>query len=80
MALHRLHLIENSEAWRPHMRSKARLRTAQVKYFVDPSIGLSALGVGSDELLFGHEFPRPTFRSSRNPRSENLCATPRRNN
>jgi len=50
-ALDRLHLIENSEAWRPHMRSRARLRTAPVRYFVDPSLGPAALGVGSAELF-----------------------------
>ena len=50
-ALHRLHLTDNSEAWLPHMRSKARLRTAPVRYFVDPSLGLAALGVGSAELM-----------------------------
>ncbi len=49
-ALGRLHLLDNSEAWRPHMRSRARLRTAQVRYFVDPSIGPAALGVGTKEL------------------------------
>jgi len=50
-ALDRLHLIDNSEAWRPHMRSRARLRQAPVRYFVDPSLGLAALNTGSTELL-----------------------------
>lgn len=50
-ALSRLHLTDNSEAWLPHMRSRARLRTAQVRYFVDPSLGPAALGVGSAELI-----------------------------
>lgn len=50
-ALDRLHLIENSEAWRPHMRSRARLRQAPVGYFVDPSLGLAALNSGSTEIL-----------------------------
>lgn len=50
-ALDRLHLTDNSEAWLPHMRSRARLRTAPVRYFVDPSIGPATLGVGSAELI-----------------------------
>jgi len=50
-ALERLHLTDNSEAWLPHMRSHARLRTAPVRYFVDPSLGPAALGVGSAELI-----------------------------
>jgi uncharacterized protein len=50
-ALDRLHLTDNAEAWRPHMRSRARLRTAPVRYFVDPSLGTAALNVGSTELI-----------------------------
>lgn len=50
-ALDRLHLIDDSQAWRPHMRSRARLRQAPVRYLVDPSIGLAALNVGTTELL-----------------------------
>ena len=49
-ALDRLKLSDNSEAWRPHMRSRARLRSAPVRYFVDPSLGTAALNVGSTEL------------------------------
>ncbi len=49
-ALERLHLLDNSEAWLPHMRSRTRLRTAPVRYFVDPSLGLAALGVGTADL------------------------------
>jgi predicted AAA+ superfamily ATPase len=49
-ALERLKLTDNSEAWRPHMRSRARLRAAPVRYFVDPSIGAAALNVGTAEL------------------------------
>lgn len=42
-ALARLWLVEDSPAWRPHMRSRTRLRTAPVRYFVDPSIATAAL-------------------------------------
>lgn len=48
--LERLRLTENSPAWRPHMRSKTPLRTAEVRYFVDPSLGTAALGIGTSEL------------------------------
>ena len=50
-ALDRLHLTDNSEAWLPHMRSRARLRTAPVRYFVDPSLGPAALDIGAAELI-----------------------------
>jgi len=50
-ALGRLHLIDDSESWLPHMRSRTRLRTTAVRYFVDPSLGPAALNCGSAELL-----------------------------
>ena len=54
-ALNRLGLLDDSEAWQPHMRSRARLRTAPTRYFVDPSIGTAALHVGTTDLL--HDLP-----------------------
>lgn len=53
-ALERLHLLDNSPAWLPHMRSRARLRTAPVRYFIDPSLGPAALGLGTSDLM--HDF------------------------
>ncbi|WOQ16165.1 ATP-binding protein [Raineyella sp. W15-4] len=50
-ALDRLKVTDNSPAWRPHMRSRTQLREAPVRYFVDPSLGLGALGAGSHQLL-----------------------------
>lgn len=50
-ALDRLMLTEPLPAWQPHMRSRTRLRASSVHHFVDPSIGVAALGVGSAELL-----------------------------
>ena len=50
-ALDRLHLLDNSPAWLPHMRSRARLRNGPVRYFVDPSLGPAALGIGTSELM-----------------------------
>jgi predicted AAA+ superfamily ATPase len=49
-ALDRLKLRDDSQAWRPHMRSRTRLRTAAVRYFVDPSLATAALDIGSAEL------------------------------
>ena len=43
-------LIEPIPAWRHHMRSRTRLRAAAVHHFVDPSLGVAALGVGVDGL------------------------------
>lgn len=49
-ALDRLMLIEPIPAWRPHMRSRTRLRAAAVHHFADPSLGVAALGAGTDAL------------------------------
>lgn len=69
-ALERLRMLDNSEAWLPHLRSRARLRTAPVRYFVDPSIGPAALGIGSAELMadlnaLGHHFEALVVRDLR---------------
>jgi predicted AAA+ superfamily ATPase len=50
-ALERLMVIEPLPAWRPHMRSRTQLRASAVHHFVDPALGLSALKVGTRELL-----------------------------
>ena len=50
-ALERLQLLDNSEAWQPHMRSRARLRKTATRYFVDPSIAATALGITSADLM-----------------------------
>lgn len=50
-ALDRLMLTENVPAWAPHMRSTTPLRASAARYMVDPSIGVSALQVGPNQLL-----------------------------
>lgn len=50
-ALKRLFVIEDLEAWNPNLRSKAAIRTADTRYFVDPSIASAALGIGPKDLL-----------------------------
>lgn len=50
-ALKRLFVIEESDAWNPNLRSKTAIRTANTRYFVDPSIACAALGVGPSGLL-----------------------------
>lgn len=44
-------MIEDSEAWNPNLRSKTAVRTANTRYFVDPSIGVAVLGLGPNDLL-----------------------------
>jgi predicted AAA+ superfamily ATPase len=38
-------------AWNPNLRSKAAIRTSDTRYFVDPSIATSALGLGPNDLI-----------------------------
>jgi uncharacterized protein len=42
-ALARLMITDNLEAWAPSLRSRTRLRSASVRYFVDPSLAIAAM-------------------------------------
>jgi uncharacterized protein len=49
--LERLMILENQPAWAPHLRSKAVLRSAPKRHFVDPSLAVAALGASPARLL-----------------------------
>lgn len=51
-ALKKIFVIEDSMAWNPNLRSKSAVRTSDTRYFVDPSIGTAALGIGPKDLIF----------------------------
>lgn len=50
-ALRRIFVIEDMPAWNPNLRSKTAIRTTDTRYFVDPSIGIAALGLGPRDLI-----------------------------
>ncbi|MCF0204688.1 MAG: ATP-binding protein [Muribaculaceae bacterium] len=50
-ALKKIFVIEDMEAWNPNLRSKAAIRAADTRYYVDPSIATAALGVGPKDLV-----------------------------
>ena len=50
-ALKMIFVIEDMAAWNPNLRSKTAIRTADTRYFVDPSIATAALGLGPIDLL-----------------------------
>lgn len=50
-ALERLYVIEDAPAWRSHLRSRATLRAAPKRHFVDPSLAVAALGGSPQRLL-----------------------------
>jgi len=50
-ALKKIFVIEDSVAWNPNLRSKTAIRTSDTRYYVDPSIGVAALGLGPKDLI-----------------------------
>ena len=66
-ALERLFVLHDLDAWTPQIRSKTAIRAAKKHLFVDPSIGLAALGIQpayfhNDLDLFGHVFENMVIR------------------
>ena len=47
-ALESLFVIKDIDAWTPQIRSKTAIRTAKKHIFIDPSIGLAALGINPE--------------------------------
>ncbi|MDO4487487.1 MAG: DUF4143 domain-containing protein [Eubacteriales bacterium] len=65
--LEALFVIMDIDAWTPQIRSKTAIRSAKKHIFVDPSIGLAALGISPDYFnndldLFGHVFENMVLR------------------
>lgn len=50
-ALKKIFVVEDMPAWNPNLRSKTAIRTSDTRYFVDPSIGVAALGLGEKDLI-----------------------------
>lgn len=50
-ALKKIFVIEEMPAWNPNLRSKTAIRSADTRYFVDPSIAVAALGLGPEDLV-----------------------------
>lgn len=65
--LEKLFVIQDIDAWTPQIRSKTAIRTAKKHIFVDPSIGIAALGLNPEYFekdidLFGHVFENMVLR------------------
>ena len=50
-ALRKIFVVEDMPAWNPNLRSKTAIRTADTRYFVDPSIATAALGMVPADLI-----------------------------
>jgi len=51
LALQRLFVIEELEAWNPNLRSKVAIREKNTRHFVDPSIATAALNITEENLF-----------------------------
>lgn len=70
VALEKMFITENLEAWNTHLRSKTRLTKSSKWFFVDPSVAAAALGYGEDQLkmdlnAFGFYFESMCLRDVR---------------
>ena len=50
-ALRRIFVIEDMPAWCPNLRCKTPVRTSDTRYFTDPSVATTVLGVGPGDLM-----------------------------
>ena len=50
-ALRKIFIIEDMPAWNPNLRSKTAIRTSDTRYFIDPSIATTALGINPQDLI-----------------------------
>lgn len=50
-ALKSLFVIEDMPAWNPNLKSKTAIRSADTRYFSDPSIATASLGIGPGDLM-----------------------------
>lgn len=50
-ALKRIFVIEDMPAWNPNFRSKIAIRTSDTRYYIDSSIAVAALGLGTNDLI-----------------------------
>ncbi len=69
-ALRRLYVVEDVPSWHPSLTSKARVRAAPKRCFVDPSIAVASLGTGPGALMrdmpaFGSLFEAMCIRDLR---------------
>ncbi|MCE2559813.1 MAG: ATP-binding protein [Acidobacteria bacterium] len=62
-ALEQLMVIEDQPAWSPHLRSRAILREAPKRHFVDPSLAVAALRATPERLVGDLRFLGLLFES-----------------
>lgn len=49
--LHHLYVLEDLDAWKPALRTRAVVHTGPTRHFSDPSLAAAALGAGPESLM-----------------------------
>ena len=62
-ALERLFLVEDLRAWKPHITSRAQLRKAPKRYFIDTSLAVAALGSTFETVMQNRLYAGLLFES-----------------
>lgn len=62
MALKRISVVEDMPVWSPNLRSKITIRTADTRYYIDPSITTAIPDAGLNDLLNDLNTMGPLFR------------------
>ena len=62
-ALERLFVVENLRAWKPHITSRAQLRKAPKRHFIDPSLAVAALGSTFETVMQNRLYAGLLFES-----------------
>jgi len=50
-ALKKIFIVDDLPAWNPNLRSRTAIRTSDTRYYIDPSIATSVMGLGPDDLM-----------------------------
>ena len=62
-ALERLFVVEDLRAWKPHITSRAQLRSAPKRHLADPSLAVAALDTTVDTVLQNRRYAGLLFES-----------------
>ena len=62
-ALERLFVVEDLRAWKPHITSRAQLRKAPKRHFIDPSLAVAALDSTLETVMQHRQYAGLLFES-----------------
>lgn len=62
-ALERLFVVEDLRAWKPHITSRAQLRSAPKRHLIDPSLAVAALETNLESVMQNRKYAGLLFES-----------------